>query len=480
MASTSSTDAQPRKYGLSPAILSPIESFGQAIAGIAPTAAPAMTIAIVAGMAGNAVWFTYLLATSIIFFTALSINVFATRTAGAGSLYTYATAGGGTLAGFLAGWSMLGSYVLGLSCCAIQVTIFLNQLIADMDVKPPFPLALVTLCLLVSSAIAYKNIKLSAEFMLWMEVASVIVICVLAALSLANHGFSLDMHQLKLSGTSPQGICRGLVIAILAFVGFETAATLGEEAKMPLAKIPQAMIRSVLISGIFFVVSAYAIVQGFEGIPVKLESCATPLVVLADHLGVNWMGRLLNLAGAASLFAACLAATNAAARIMLAMTCDGFFYTKLATIHPSNRTPSTAIILTVLIAFAVSVLLIVCGNPLIDIVGWLGTLGTYGYLFSYSLVSITSVLFLAKRRELNKTNVIVAALTTVSMLGVLLGTVYPLPPPPYSWLPAICLVYLALGVIYCWHVIARARPPGPPAAKSKKTSEKTKVLVPSA
>src|SRR5262249_55072163 len=161
----------------------------------------------------------------------------------------------------------------------------------------------------------------------------------------------------------------------------------------PLAKIPQAIMRSVLISGIFFVVSSYAIVQGFEAIPVKLEACATPLVVLADHLGVNWMGRLLSLAGAASLFAACLAATNAAARIILFMICFCFFFDKTPNFHPKNPTPNTAIIVTSLIGLGISAQLIVTGNALIDIVGWLGTLGTYGYLFAYSLVSITSVLF---------------------------------------------------------------------------------------
>jgi hypothetical protein len=64
-----------KSYGLPSAILSSLETLAQSIAGIAPTAAPAMTVALVFGMAGNAAWLTYIIATVIVALTALAMGL---------------------------------------------------------------------------------------------------------------------------------------------------------------------------------------------------------------------------------------------------------------------------------------------------------------------------------------------------------------------------------------------------------------------
>src|SRR5438552_11143460 len=58
------------------------------------------------------------------------------------------------------------------------------------------------------------------------------------------------------------GVFRGMVFAILAVVGFEAAAPLGEEAKHPRRAIPRAVVGSALLIGLFYVLAAYAWVFG--------------------------------------------------------------------------------------------------------------------------------------------------------------------------------------------------------------------------
>jgi amino acid transporter len=434
--------------GLAASILSSIETFAQSVAGIAPTAAPVMTIAIVYSMAGNGAWLTYLIAMLIMLATGFCINVFASRLASSGSLYTYVTQGSGKLAGFITGWSLLGTYVASIACCPIQFSIFVNALLQDFGQTTVSPFFIVALCLIATSIIACLNIKLSAELMLWIEITSIAIILVLCACVIVHGGFALDIQQLSLKGVSGQGIFMGLVMAIFASIGFESSASLGVEANQPTKKIPQAIVNSVLITGVFFIFTSYVIVQGFEEMPGKLAYCPTPVTTLANHIGFNWLGKLVNLGAAFTFFACALAGTNAAARILFTMSRDGFCHSIFSRIHHKNRTPMTAIIITTTIACGASSLLMFGKQSLMDIVGYLGSIATYCCLVAYVIVSISASLYLKKINQLRVMHIVVSLFASLAMVGAFIGTLCPIPPAPYCWLPLFCLTYFVIGLFY--------------------------------
>ena len=58
------------------------------------------------------------------------------------------------------------------------------------------------------------------------------------------------------------GVFKGMVFAILAFIGFEASAPLGEEAKNPRRTVPRAVVGSALAIGLFYVLCSYAWVFG--------------------------------------------------------------------------------------------------------------------------------------------------------------------------------------------------------------------------
>lgn len=439
-------------YGLAASILSSTETFAQSVAGIGPSATPAIMVAIVFGMAGGGAWLTYVVATSIMILTAMCLSVFASREASPGSLYSYATTAGGRRAGFIAGWAMLLVYVSGVACGSVQSAVFADAFLQYCGIHWISPLLLMALSLLAMTLIAYKNVKLSAEFMLWMEIASVGIILALVWQVVAHHGFQLDARQLHLTGCTPQGFYMGLAMAMLAFGGFESATTLGSEARLPLEKIPQALMGSVILSGTFFVISTYAIVQGFGDTHVNLGTCSAPLVVLCDRLGIGWLGGLTSLGAAACFFAASLAAKTAAARVMLAMSHDGFLHGYLRAVHPRNQTPSAAICTSAVLALVIICILLSFHATSLDIVGWLGTLCTYGFIIAYSVVSACVPAFLRSRRELKARHIAISILATTSMLAALVANVAPLPPAPYCYLLFICLGFFLTGGVHYWWV----------------------------
>ena len=66
----------------------------------------------------------------------------------------------------------------------------------------------------------------------------------LVLLVLVRTGFHLDKEQLHLRGMTGSGLRLGLVLALFSFVGFESATTLGSEARNPLKTIPRSIIWS--------------------------------------------------------------------------------------------------------------------------------------------------------------------------------------------------------------------------------------------
>src|SRR5208282_3155087 len=111
---------------------------------------------------------------------------------------------------------------------------------------------LATLVTGVSVWIAYRDVQISARLMLWVEATSVLVIVTLVVILLVRHGMRWDWAQLRLIGHTGSGLRLGLVMALFSFCGFESATTMGSEARNPLRTIPRAVILSAVLGGAFF------------------------------------------------------------------------------------------------------------------------------------------------------------------------------------------------------------------------------------
>jgi amino acid transporter len=150
--------------------------------------------------------------------------------------------------------------------------------------------------------IAYRDVKISARLMLWIEAVSVTVILIVVVLLLLRHGWHWDWDQLHLRGMTGSGVRLGLVLALFSFVGFESATTLGSEARNPLQAIPRAVIQSAILAGAFFTLCAYAEVLGFHTAGEDLGMSQAPMHVLARVAGSPILGALIDVGALVSYF----------------------------------------------------------------------------------------------------------------------------------------------------------------------------------
>lgn len=429
-------------FGLRQGILSPMETLAQSVSTMAPTTTPAATIPLVCALAGNGTWLAYLLATVAILLVALCIARYARHSASPGSLYTYASM---TLPPWLSAsvaWSLLLAYIATGSSVIGGFYHYANLLLRDATGHVFSAVLLSLLVTGISIWIAWRDVQISARLMLWIEAASVSVIVIVVALLLFRHGWHWDWDELRLRGMTGSGLRLGLVLALFSFVGFESATTLGAEARDPLKSIPRAVILSSLLAGAFFTVCAYAEVLGFHTVGQDLGASQAPMYVLAHVAGVPVLGLLIDIGALVSLFAGTLACITAAARVLLRMAHDGLAHDLLRTTHPRNRTPSYAIVITGIAAVLPVAVLAARGASGLDVYGWMGSLATYGFIVAYALVCMALPRYLNQHKAHDRTAQIVSVVATLAMLLALVGNLYPVPEGPYGKLPYIFLAYL--------------------------------------
>jgi amino acid transporter len=435
-------------YGLRGGVLSPMETLAQSVSTIAPTSTPAATIPLVAALAGNGTWLAYLLATVAILLVAWCISRFARYSASPGSLYTYAAMILPPWLGAVAAWSLLLAYIATGSSVIGGFYLYANLLFVDVIGHGFSGAALALIVTGVSVWIAWRDVKISARLMLWIEALSLLVILVVVVLVLVRHGVHLDPGQLHLSGMTGGGLRLGLVLALFSFVGFESATTLGAEARNPLKTIPRVVIQSAVIAGVFFIMSAYSEVLGFHVAGQDLGTSQAPMHVLAGVAHVPALGILIDVGAAVSLFAGTLGCITAAARVLLLMAHNGLAHATFRTTHARNETPTFAVLATGIAAVLPVAVLAYRGSSGLDVYGWMGSLATYGFIVTYALVCAALPRYLRDHGAFRPGAQIIPWLAFIAMLSALIGNLYPVPEGPYGKLPYIYLAYLSAGLLW--------------------------------
>jgi len=435
-------------YGLRRGVLSPMETLAQSVSTIAPTATPVATIPLVCALSGNGTWLAYVLATIAVLLVALCIGRFARYSASPGSLYSYASLILPPWLGAVAAWSLLLAYIATGSSVIGGFYHYANLLIYNFHAPVASAVALALFVTGVSMWIAWRDVKVSARLMLWIEAVSVTGILIVIALVLFRQGAHVDVSQLNLRGVTGSGVRLGLVLAMFSFVGFESATTLGSEAHNPLKTIPRAVILSAVLVGLMFTLCAYAEVAGFRIAGQDLGQSPAPFRVLSAVGGVPALGLVIDIGALVSLFACTLACITAAARVLLLMAHGGLTHESLRETHARNETPSRAIMVTGLATAIPVAVLAARGASGLDVYGWLGSLATYGFIVAYALVAIALPRYLTDHGQVPLSIRILAWTAFAAMLLALVGNLYPVPEGTYGKLPYIFLAYLTAGMIW--------------------------------
>ena len=442
-------------YGLRKGVLGPIETLAQSVSAMAPSTSACLTIPLVFARAGNATWFVYLLATISMLLVGFCVSRFARLSASPGSLYTYTANTLPPAFGVAAAWGLLLAYVATGASVAGGALYYATVLSEQFFHWAPPAIPMLALVCAVAGFIAYRDVKLSAEVMLWIEAVSLGLIAIVLVLLPVHIGFQLDTSQFRLRGVSFSGLGPALVLSIFSFVGFEGATTLGGEVRDPLRTIPRAVMQCAFLAGGFFMLCAYSEVLGFRGQAAALSSSTSPLHMLAAKAHVSPLGVAIDCGAFVSMFACVLACATAAARVLLRMAHDKLLPAALQHTSPRHGTPGAAVALSIALMFAATTAMALLGDSGSTMYDLLGSLSVFGFLTAYALVALALPF---ARRAVGQHSQLLAAVSVLTVAVILMIAVFDLNSAEdavHARIPYLYLAYITAGL--AWYALRRRK-----------------------
>ena len=453
----------------------------QSITHMAPAVAVALSIGAATGFAGGNTPLAVVFALIAALLTAYSIGELARHLPSAGGMYTYVGRGLGPFFGWLMAWAFLLAEPLVAPALFAAFGLYGSIVLSYFGITGQLmwiPGAVV--CGAVVWFLTYRGIGLSTRTGIVLGLIEIGIFVLIPVLLVINAG---DRNTASVFIPGDDGLTpalTGMVFSLLAFVGFEAAAPLGEEARDPKRTIRQAVLLSAVLIGVFYTFNYYAATVFFGPERMASEFYAfnggDPWGWMAEQVLPGLGGALVILAILNSSVANASSGATAATRSIFAMGRSGLLPGWFGGVHPSHRTPVNAVHAQAVLGFVVAIGLgLVLGDqvypaPLMVYV-FIGY--SLGLLFAgmYIAVNLATIgYFLRERRD--EFNVIkhlvipvLGALAVIpAFLGVLggvtipfLGTEVPQLASPFDLVPILVAIWMLAGVIL-YFVMRAVRP----------------------
>ncbi|MFZ3572951.1 amino acid permease [Streptomyces sp. BH097] len=299
------------------------------------------------GTAGPAVLISFLIAGVASAAAALSYAEFAGLIPKAGSAYTYGYAVLGELVGWFIGWDLLLEYTAIVAVVAIGISGYFSFLLGEMGLDLPswmlgapgtgsghkVDLFAAALCLLIAWLLN-MGMKNAARFETFVVVLKVLVVLLVIGVGVF-HINSDNYTPFFPFGVS--GAFTGAATVFFAVFGYDAMSTAAEESKDAQRHMPKAIIYSLIISMILYVLACLVLtgMQNYKDIdPESGFSTAFKSVGLSGLADVIAVGAIIGILTV--MFTFMLGVT----RVWFAMSRDGLLPKWFAKTHPTRHVPT--------------------------------------------------------------------------------------------------------------------------------------------
>jgi amino acid transporter len=390
------------------------------------------------------------------------VSLYARRYSGAGAIYEYLAHGIHPVVGvFSAGIYFIAQLFLGGGGVYLGIGYLVAIFTQTHDVG-------FTIDWWVAGAVAaifvfvmnHFGVRLTVRTQLVLSALSLVPLVILIVAVIAQGGDDgLTLSMLDPSKTGSSQIFHGILFAVTLFIGFEAAASLGEETRDPKRSIPVAVLWTIGIAAVFYVLLVYAVSVGFGEAHIG-EWVASPTAVsdIADRYVGDWLGTIIQIVTITDAVVLALAFTVTAARGWFVLSRDGLLPAFLSKTS-SRNTPLGGNVLTVVCAFLFLIWGAVAsygipGEPNNFVVfQFTATTGSLGVELIYILLALAAFRLVGQGRQPQWWNYPVVALAVITPLLGIYGAVNPFPPYPFNrgvYLFFITVAVSAVWTLYLW------------------------------
>jgi APA family basic amino acid/polyamine antiporter len=291
------------------------------------------------GLAGNAIWISFLIGAIVASFTGLSYAELSGMYPKAAAEFIYVKkAYGSKFWAFLIGWLIIFTGIVSAATVALG---FSGYFLEMFHIGESFLIPVAIALILILSFVNFSGIKESSKLNILftsIEVFGLILIIVLGIEPATKVNYLEEPLGWK-------GVLSAAALIFFAYLGFEDIVNIAEETKSPKKFIPLAIIIAVVTTTILYMVTA---VISISLVDYKLLANARdPLALVASKTVLG--SHAYSIISFVALFATSgtvLITLVVVSRMIYGMAVEQSFPAKLAKIHRRTKTPWRAVIIT--------------------------------------------------------------------------------------------------------------------------------------
>ena len=399
------------------------------------------------GIAGPAVIFSFILAAVTCVFSALCYAELSSSIPVSGSAYTYAYATLGELAAWIIGWDLILEYGVSVAAVAVGWGGNLNEFLdnafgfalPDSIATSPSDGGVINLpAVFIVFAVMFllsRGVRETARVNIAMVALKLLILAFFIVVAFVA-AFSTD----NLKPFAPHGV-DGVVTAasviFFAYIGFDAVSTGAEEAREPKRDLPLAIIGSLVLCTVIYILVAIAAVGSLNATALQ-ESDAPLAAVLDEGAGISWAASLLAFGALIAITSVMVTVFYGQTRIFFAMARDGLMPRGLAEVNPRTGTP-------VKLTFGMGILIAALAAvvPLSEIV----KLVNIGTLFAFLLVNV-GVIILRRTHPDMERPFRVPFVPVFPIIGILLILYLVKELPGETWIRFVVWMLIGFGIYF--------------------------------
>ncbi|MGO2031639.1 MAG: amino acid permease [Glutamicibacter ardleyensis] len=348
-------------------------------------------------IAGPAIWISFVIAGVTALLSAVSYAEMAGMVPVSGSSYSYSYATMGEGIAWICGWCLVLEYAVSVAAVAVGAGEYVNQTLRAFNLELPVSLAggpaeggVVNLPALIVVVLAtlllVRGARESAivNTVVVIIKAGILVFFSIVAFSAFNAG---NFEPLLPMGAA--GVTAAASSVFFSYIGFDAASTAGEEAKNPKRDLPRAIMLSMLIVTITYVLVAVSAIGAREW-TWFVGTEAALVQIVGELTGQPIFVLIFALASVLAIASVVLTVLYGQTRILMSMSRDGLVPAVFGKVSKWTGTPVAGTLITgIVVAITAGFI------PL----GALADATSIGTLFAFALVGV-SVMYLRQRQPL--------------------------------------------------------------------------------
>lgn len=338
--------------------------------------------------AGPGVIFSFLIAALASALIGLCYSELTTSVPTSGSAYMYTWVTMGQTLAYLTGWTLLGVYITTTATVATGWTGYFTSFLGEFGINLPYslltspfnggiinlPATIIVLLITLLLTQGMNESKKINNFLVLVKIGIILLFIIVGSFSVKSNNWS------PMLPFGVKGVFAGASTVFFSFLGFDALATSAEEVKNVQKNLPRAIILSLVVSTLLYVIVSLVMTGAVHYSKLNVAEAMSYVLITIHHPIV---AQIVSIGAILGILAVILAFIYASSNIAMAMSRGGFLPASFSKINKKTGSPNHSLWLIGGVA--------AIGSGFLDLKN-LATFSNVGSLCVFLLISVAVII----------------------------------------------------------------------------------------